>query len=416
MPVFRRLFTAQVIALTGTGLLTVALGLLAYDLAGSSAGAVLGTVLAIKMLAYVFVAPVMAALTDRLPPRAVLVAADGVRAAVALLLPCVSHTWQIYLLVFVLQAASATFTPAFQAVIPAVLPDDRDYTRALSLSRMAYDLEAMLSPLLAAALLTVVSYSNLFLATAMGFVCSGLLVWRSTLPSGTSSVDRAPWRRRVLSGVRIMFARRELRALLVMNLTVSAATALAMVNTVVYVRDMLGGADAAVALTLAAYGAGSMTVALMMPRLLRVTTDLRVMLLGSAGAAIGLIGTTIVLWSAVVTPTVLILLWAALGAMTSLVSTPTGRLLARSDTDRTAVFTAQFALSHAGFLLTYPIAGWVGAGVDQGLAAGILAILATGAAAVAARIIIGGRGGRLDGQHSGRRDLAQSGARRGSRS
>ena len=35
---FRRLFTAQIVALLGTGLLTVALGLLAYHLAGGSAG------------------------------------------------------------------------------------------------------------------------------------------------------------------------------------------------------------------------------------------------------------------------------------------------------------------------------------------------------------------------------------------
>lgn len=40
---YRRLFAAQIVALIGTGLLTVALGLLAYDLAGSNAGAVLGT-------------------------------------------------------------------------------------------------------------------------------------------------------------------------------------------------------------------------------------------------------------------------------------------------------------------------------------------------------------------------------------
>ena len=40
---YRHLFTAQVIALVGTGLMTVALGLLAYELAGADAGAVLGT-------------------------------------------------------------------------------------------------------------------------------------------------------------------------------------------------------------------------------------------------------------------------------------------------------------------------------------------------------------------------------------
>lgn len=118
---FRRLFTAQVVALVGTGLLTVALGLLAYDVAGSHAGAVLGTALAIKMVAYVFVAPVIAAVADRVPRRTLLVSADAVRAAIAVTLPFVTEVWQIYLLIFVLQAASATFTPAFQAVIPAVL-------------------------------------------------------------------------------------------------------------------------------------------------------------------------------------------------------------------------------------------------------------------------------------------------------
>ena len=104
---YRHLFAAQVIALIGTGLMTVALGLLAFDLAGGEAGAVLGTALAIKMVAYVGLAPVAQALSDRLPRRAVLVALDLVRAVVALCLPFVSEVWQIYVLIFVLQAASA---------------------------------------------------------------------------------------------------------------------------------------------------------------------------------------------------------------------------------------------------------------------------------------------------------------------
>ena len=50
---YRHLFLAQVIALLGTGLATVALSLLAFDLAGANAGAVLGTALAIKMTTYI---------------------------------------------------------------------------------------------------------------------------------------------------------------------------------------------------------------------------------------------------------------------------------------------------------------------------------------------------------------------------
>ncbi|EMB4355599.1 MFS transporter, partial [Pseudomonas aeruginosa] len=145
---YRHLFTAQVIALVGTGLMTVALGLLAYELAGADAGAVLGTALAIKMLAYAGVAPVAQAFADRLPRRSLLVALDLVRAAVALCLPFVTEVWQIYLLIFVLQAASAGFTPTFQATIPDILPDEEDYTKALSLSRLAYDLESLISPML----------------------------------------------------------------------------------------------------------------------------------------------------------------------------------------------------------------------------------------------------------------------------
>ena len=122
-PTYARLFAAQVVALVGTGLLTVGLGLLAYDLAGDQAGMVLGIVFTIKMLAYVGLAPVASALAERWPRKRVLIGADIVRAAVALMLPFIDALWQIYGLIFVLQAASATFTPAFQATIPDILSD-----------------------------------------------------------------------------------------------------------------------------------------------------------------------------------------------------------------------------------------------------------------------------------------------------
>ena len=146
---YRHLFAAQIIALVGTGLATVALGLLAFDLAGENAGAVLGTALAIKMIAYVGVAPIASAFAERVPRRAMLVALDLVRAGVAVFLPFVTEIWQVYILIFMLQSASAAFTPTFQATIPDILPDEKAYTRALSLSRLAYDLESVVSPMLA---------------------------------------------------------------------------------------------------------------------------------------------------------------------------------------------------------------------------------------------------------------------------
>ena len=118
---FRHLFLAQMVALLGTGLATVALALLAYDLAGSRAGAVLGTALAIKMTVYVLLAPVAAAVVPLAHRKKVLVALDLVRAAVALALPFVTAVWQVYLLIALLQSASACFTPLFQWLIPEIL-------------------------------------------------------------------------------------------------------------------------------------------------------------------------------------------------------------------------------------------------------------------------------------------------------
>ncbi len=75
-PSYYRLFAGYVLALFATGIATVALALLAFDLAGDDSGAVIGTALSIKMLAYVFAAPVLTVLTDRLPRKQVLIALD----------------------------------------------------------------------------------------------------------------------------------------------------------------------------------------------------------------------------------------------------------------------------------------------------------------------------------------------------
>jgi H+ antiporter protein len=377
--IYRHLFLAQVIALIGTGLATVALGLLAYDLAGENAGAVLGTALAIKMVAYVGVAPVAAAFAERLPRRAMLVSLDLVRAAVALLLPFVTEIWQVYVLIFVLQSASAGFTPTFQATIPDVLPDEKEYTRALSLSRLAYDLESLVSPMLAAALLTVISFHNLFAGTVVGFLISAALVVSVMLPSPKANTPRGIYDR-TTRGIRIYLATPRLQGLLAINMAVAAAGALVIVNTVVYVQAVFGLGQSEMALALAAFGGGSMLVALALPRLLDNIPDRAAMLAGaSALAAATLVAAFLPSYGW------LLPLWFVIGAGYSLAQTPSGRLLRRSShaEDRPALFAAQFALSHACWLLTYPLAGWAGVAFGLPATSVILATIA-GCAVVAA--------------------------------
>ncbi|MFH8839433.1 MFS transporter [Streptomyces sp. NPDC017868] len=405
---YRRLFCAQVVALAGTGLATVALSLLAYDLAGADATAVLGTALALKMAAYVTIAPLAGALADRVPRRALLVSMDLARATVVLALPFVTQVWQVYVLILLLQAASATFTPAFQATIPQVLPGERDYTEALSLSRLAYDLESLASPVLAAALLAVVPYDWLFAGTTTGFLASALLVRTTTLPTppehgdpgaagaagagrGSGVVPATGAGRgsraasavgrlyaKVAFGVRLVLATPRLRALLALDLAVAAAGAVVLVDTVLLVRDTLGRPAGDVPFALGAYGAGSMAVALLLPRVLGRADDRAVMV----RAAFVLPGALVLLAVGLATGArswpALLAVWLVVGAAGSAVLTPGGRVVRRSADggDLPAAFAARFSLSHACWLLAYPLAGGLAAWAGPAVSAAVLAALA----------------------------------------
>lgn len=377
---FRHLFLAQVVALTGTGLATVALGLLAWHLAGDRAGAVMGTALAVKMLAYVGVAPLASALADRLPRRGFLVALDLIRALVIALMPFVTTEGQIYALIFVLQVASAGFTPAFQSTLPDILPDPAAYTRGLSWMRLAEDLEQIASPLLAAALLTVVSFPALFGGTVLGFVVSAALVASVTLPPRRTEPES--FINSLTKGLRVYAATPRLRGLWAMEGAVAAAGAMVYVNTVVLVQADLHLSQGFVALAFAAFGAGSMAAALLMPRILDHRGDRGPML---AGACMMLAGVAALPW--VASFAALALVWAWVGAGFAATQVPIGRILTRScrDEDRGAVFAAQFALSHACWLIAYPVAGWLG---GYGMAPTALALAGVGGLALAAGLVL----------------------------
>jgi predicted MFS family arabinose efflux permease len=207
--------------------------------------------------------------------------------------------WQIYVLIFVLQAASATFTPTFQSVIPLVLDDEDDYTSALSLSRLAYDLEAVLAPMLAGVLLLVVSSSTLFFGTAAGFLGSAALVVSTALPKHVveepDNGAQTPFIERVRRGVVLFTRAAPLRAVMFLNLAVAAVGAFVLVQTVVIVRETFGLSSAWVPVALAANGLGSMTAAFALPRVLKAHSERRVMLTGVGLLIVGLVAVPLAL-------------------------------------------------------------------------------------------------------------------------
>lgn len=381
--IYRHLYFAQISALTGTGVMTVALALLAYQLAAENAGAVLGIALSLRIVAFVLISPVFGAYAHLLPRRRVLVALDLGRALTVLLLPLVDAVWQVYVLIFLVNACAAGFTPLFQATIPDVLPDEALYTRALSLSRLAYDLQQLLAPALAGALLLIMPLGGLFALAGAAFLISAALVLSVELPGARKVARPEGVLANIGWGIRVYLATPRLRGLLALSMAVAAATAMVIVNSVVYVRDVLHGGDTLVTVAYAASGGGSMLAALLLPGMLGRIAERRVMLAGGALMAMGMAA------GMLMPPLVgMLAIWFLIGAGSSLVQTPGGRLLRRSshEEDRAALFAAQFALSHACWLVTYLVAGVLGNEIGLFWTFGLLGLLVVASSLVAARL------------------------------
>jgi MFS family permease len=131
-----------------------------------------------------------------------------------------------------------------------------------------------------------------------------------------------------------------------------------------------------------------MVAALLLPRLLDRVGDRIVMLPAAASMAIFMLGFAFLI--ATYSPPALfgplLFTWTLLGIGYSAAQLPMGRLLRRSAhaEDRPPIYAAQFALSHACWLVTYPLAGWLGSAagmtttlITLGLIAAIGAVMAT---------------------------------------
>src|SRR5947209_3077107 len=93
---FRLLFGAQIISLTGSGVTTVGLALFAYQLTGgTSATAVIGNALTLRILAFLLFSQPAGVIADRVNRKQILIAADIIRVGLLALFPFITAVWQI---------------------------------------------------------------------------------------------------------------------------------------------------------------------------------------------------------------------------------------------------------------------------------------------------------------------------------
>lgn len=217
---------------------------------------------------------------------------------------------------------------------------------------------------------------------AAAFAIVASIVLLTSVPKLAVSEKQTTYLQRVSRGTILYFTTARLRGVLALMMAVSAGGSMVIVNSVVLVRDRFGGSETDLAIALGASGAGSMLTALLMPKLLSRLQDRSVMLTGGGLLTLGL-----VLGPLVPAFPLFLVLWVLMGVGFAAICTPVGRILTRSvaEEDRQAIFSAQFALSHACWLVAYPIAGWSGPTLGLDASFHILAALciaSTGAAAM----------------------------------
>jgi predicted MFS family arabinose efflux permease len=354
---YYRLFAGYVLALFATGIATVALALFAFDLSGEESGAILGTALSIKMLAYVVVAPVSAALTERLPRKELLITLDLIRAASLCLLPLATSASQVFGLVFLFALASATFTLVYMTIVPYLLGSAEDYAQSLGRSRIASELDGAIGPMLAAALIVVASVTGAFIIAAAAFLVSALLVWQANLPRHTTRREGG-FLAKALRGPRLFLAEPQFRAILALDVVMALASAMVMVNTVVIIQGFYHLDVDAVATAFFVFGAGSVGGALFVSATLPRLPERLVMLGGAGLITLALLAGALADFTAT-----FVVLWAALGFGVALALTPASfviRRVARPE-DLQTLFAAQFSITNVCLLVAYSAAGWVGA-------------------------------------------------------
>ena len=360
---FRNLFFAQNFSLLGSGLATIAISLLAFDLTGQNAALILSGLFTIKMLVYVIFSPFAGAIADKFDTKKYLIIQDVIRAIAAFGLIFISEIWHLYIIIVLIYLSTAAFTPIYQSAIPKIFKDETDYTKALSLFRIAQDMENILSYALATLLLLFLNYNLLFVGTFIGYFVSALLISGIIFPflSKTSGEKENNFSINLTLGIKRYLSISELRGLMFLNLAVSAGGSMILVNTIILVRLSLELSEIAFSITMLLFGAGCIFAAIIIPYLSKEMTASRIMLAGSN--LLSIIFVALAFWLILFDFIwfVLLLAWFISGFGYTLLLTPMGRVIrmVSSVDEFSQVYSAQFSLSHLCWLFMYPLSGYL---------------------------------------------------------
>ncbi len=265
---FWKFWLGQTISNLGTSFTQFALPLLVFKLTGSPLN--LAITMAVTYLPYLLFGLLIGAWVDRVNRKRVMIGTDIARAVVLGTIPLLagmdrlSVEW-IYVVTFVSTALSIAFTSAEFAAVPSLVHSEQaaDIVTANGRIQASYSAAAVIGPLLAGALIALVSIPELLVFDAASFL--GSAVSLGLIGTSFNVVDqptRTSIRQDVVDGLRYVLRHPVLRNISAMMALVNLVGAASNAQLVYFGKERLGATDSQIALLYAAESVGTVLLAL----------------------------------------------------------------------------------------------------------------------------------------------------------
>ena len=374
---FGKLFVSQTASLFGDAFTWLGLALFSYELNPTRSAVILATALTLRVTAYIVFSPFAGVVSERFRRKDILWLTQGFRILVLVLIPFVNVEWQLYLLIFLLNVASAFFTPTYRAIIPQIVSKN-DYRIANGFSMAIFQLLSVFGPAIAGVFAVWLGAKQLFLVSGVMLIIGIAIIL--SIPSNelqkgvtiTKGNLREGWKS-VIKGVNTLFSNKILRFALSMEFVSAIAGALILVNTVALVKTSLSQNDTHYGLTMALFGVGASITAFLLGSLDKTKTRALSLISGALLIGISISFANFVSFNG------LLFIWVIAGIGQTLADLPSETLIGENipADDQAKVYGSHFAFSHLWWFIAYPFAGYLGTSFPEHsfLYGGILTIL-----------------------------------------
>jgi len=269
---FRRFFIGQGISQFGSSFTQFATPLVIYQLTHSALN--LGIATAVVFVPYLLFGLVIGAWMDRLDRKRTMIVVDVARAAVIATIPLLAHAhalhpWHVYAVGFVSSTLTIFFDAGEFAAIPSLV-GETDLVTANGRVQATYSAAAVIGPVLAGVLLTLLSVPSLFLVDAGSFLVSAgaLVAVRRSFNAGPPA-QRSSIRVEVSEGLRYVLRHPVLRNISLMMASINVVSTAATAQLVFFAKTRLAATNSGVAFVFAAGSVGVVVLGLVAGKIRR---------------------------------------------------------------------------------------------------------------------------------------------------